>query len=206
MICALLIAAIIEHLPMDAAEKTPIDPRVENCQHVRFVNVAGAVPKREFDASVAFAANRLKLNFWGSELKRSITTDLLRDASAMEKTLGEKAAIAVFVEDTDEANPYLAVPGTWCRVNIRHLKSDNPDAQTLRDRTAKAMLRAMAYAGGAGAALDGRGVTSINVHSVKDLDKVAISITPETYMPLTENLRTMGAIGVMMPPSNAAEE
>ena len=198
MIAILVAAALIEHLPVGQVK--PIDPRIETCPHVRFVNVGGAVPKEDFLAAVSFTANRLKLNFWPSELEGSIVPDLLKDASAFENRLGKKAAIAVFVEESDEPNPYLAVPGTWCRVNIRHLKADKPDAQTLRDRTAKAMLRAMVYAAGAGAALDRRGVSSINVHTVKDLDQVAISITPDTYMPLTENLRTMGAIGVMIPP------
>lgn len=206
MFSLILAAAIIEHLPIDPAELKPIDPRVEACQHIRFVNVGNAVPKRDFDAAISFFTKRLKLNFWGSETKDSPVSSLLKDAAAYEKLLGKKAAVAVFVEDSDEPNAYLSVPGTWCRVNIRHLRADKPDEQTLRDRTAKAMLRAMAYAAGAGAALDSRGVTSINVHTLKDLDRAVISITPDTYMPLTENLRTMGAMGVMMPPQNLAEE
>ena len=208
MILSLILAAAVTTAPATAQEDhvpklsdiKPLDPRVEKVQHIAAVNVGGAVPKEDFERIVPFISKRMLMNLWPRTLTSSATSGLLSDGNAIKKLFGEKAVAAVFMEDSDEPNAYLAVPGLWCRVNIRHLKVDKPDERTLRDRTAKAFLRGLAYASGAGAALDNRGVTSANVHNVKDLDKVFITVTPETLMSMHQNLMTGGSGGVLSPP------
>ena len=214
MIASLILAAAVAAAPNTAqedhvpqlSELKPIDPRVESVQHVAAINVGGAIPKADFERIVPFVAKRLIFNIWPGSLDKSLLPDLLKDEAVLRKTLGAKAVVAVFLEDSDEPYPYLAVPGQWCRVNVRHLKVDKPNAQTLCDRYAKAFLRGLAYAAGAGAALDIRGVTSVNVHNVRDLDNTFITITPETYMPMHENLRTMGGMGVLIAPGSEEAE
>ena len=134
---------------------------------------------------------------------KDVDSLLARPESLTEK-FGSKARLFVFVEDTDAAWPVMASPAAFCRVNIRPLKADNPDATTLRDRIAKQILRGINYAAGGGGSSDPRSVTYVKAQTLADLDKALITIAPDAYFPLLECLRAVG--GDEITTFNHAEE
>jgi hypothetical protein len=136
---------------------------------------------------------------WTNTLEKSVFPEVLTDGKLISQKLGEKAKVTVFIEDIETPTPYLTAPGQWCRVNIRPLKADNPDKQTLLDRYAKAILKGFVYACGSGAALDGRSSSNYNTFDLKGIDKTGITVSPDSYFPMLEVLRIVGGEDILTP-------
>ena len=204
---SLIIAAIaVLHVPESTEGlKTPIKENAANFNHVRLVNVAQAVPEKDWPLVTAFPASRMQINCaLGSIGSLQEVNSLLARPESLTERFGPKARLFVFVEDTDAAWPVMASPAAFCRVNIRPLKADNPDATTLRDRIAKQILRGINYAAGGGGSADPRSVTYVKAQTLADLDKALITIAPDAYFPLLECLRAVG--GDEITTFNHAEE
>lgn len=187
------------HVPSRLDSVRLINPLASGRNHICVVNVDNAIPATAWPLAVTYAASRLQLNVWTNSLDKTIFPDVLTDGKLLPKTLGEKAKVAVFIEDIETSAPYLAAPGQWCRVNIRPLKADNPDAQTLLDRCAKAILKGFVYACGSGAALDGRSSSYYDTFDLRGMDKTGITVSPDSYFPMLEVLRIVGGEEILTP-------
>ena len=179
---SLIIAAIAAlHVPESTEGlKSPIKENAVNFNHVRLVNVAKTVPEKDWPLVTAFPASRMQINCALGSIGSSQEVDsLLARPESLTERFGSKARLFVFVEDTDAAWPVMASPAAFCRVNIRPLKADNPDATTLRDRIAKQILRGINYAAGGGGSADPRSVTYVKAQTLADLDKALITIAPD---------------------------
>ena len=93
----------------------------------------------------------------------------------------------------------------WCRVNVRFLKADKPDRQTLLDRYAKVILKGFVYACGGGAALDGRSSSCYSTNTLKGLDNAGITVSPDSYFPMLEVLRLVGGDEILSPAITESE-
>jgi len=190
----MLAAAAVIHVPEKLSDlKSPITPASEKFNHVRLVNVAGAVPEKDWPLVTAFPASRLQISVALGSLGTAAEVDaLLAKPETLTKKFGPKSRLFVFVEDSDAVWSIVSSPASFARVNIRPLKADKPDATTLRDRIAKQILRGINYAAGGGGSTDNRSVTYVKAASLADLDKTMITIAPDAYFPLLESLRVVG--------------
>lgn len=182
-----------------------IDPAAQKVNHILVVNVGDAIPATEWPLIVTYAASRLQLNIWTNSVPKALYPEILSNPKVFTDKFGPKARVGILLEDADDELPYVCVPGSWCRVNLRHLKADSPDSGTLRDRRAKAILKGLSYACGGGFALDSRSSTFYGSLTLKGLDKTTITITPESYFPMTEAVRALGG-EEMANPARTEEE
>lgn len=189
----------VAHVPARLDSIRLINPLASSRNHIAVVNVAKAIPDEAWSLAVTYAASRLQLNVWTNTLEKTVFPEVLTDGKLISQKLGGKAKVAVFIEDIETPTPYLTAPGQWCRVNIRPLKTDNPDKQTLLDRYAKAILKGFVYACGSGAALDGRSSSNYNTFDLKGIDKTGITVSPDSYFPMLEVLRIVGGEDILTP-------
>ena len=193
------------HVPDRLDSVRLINTAAAKKNHIAVVNVAGAVPEDAWPLVVTYASSRLQLNVWTNAIPRSPLPALLEDGNFISKAFGEKAKVAVFLEDVDAPFPYVSAPGRWCRVNVRPLRADNPDRQTLRDRYAKAILKGFVYACGSGAALDGRSSSNYNTFDLTGIDRTGITVSPDSYFPMLEVLRVVGGDDILSPAVTSQE-
>ena len=194
-----------QHVPATVDGLRPIKPEAASYNHLAIVNVDNAIPSEDWNLAVTYAASRFELNVWTNASPRSVVKDLLDGSKGLSEALGAKAKVAVFLEDSDTAIPYLSAPGAWCRVNVRPLKADGPDPQTLRDRFAKAILKGCVYACGAGSSLDGRSAVHFNSMTLKGMDATGITIAPDSYFPMQGYLHLLGGDDILSPAGEEEE-
>ena len=189
-----------DHVPADFSSMKgirEITTRSRDKNHVVFVNVGHAIPEREWALSAAYAAGRLQINIWTNAIASLDMEMLLNKPDAVQQICGPKSRVAVFVVN-DEAGPaFLAAQGKWSRVNVRSLRKDNPDAQTLRDRYAKFLLKGLAQAGGAGVSLQRDCALFYDSFTLKGMDKTGITICPMSYFPMVETLQIVGGADIL---------
>ena len=176
------------HVPPSLGSIRPIARAAAGANHILLANVNSAIPDEVFSRVATFVASRLQVNIWTNALP-TVDLDMVKG----------KTTLAVFFEDSDGKYPFLAAPGSWCRVNVRGLKIDKPDAQTLVDRYAKNMIKGIAYAACAGASLDKHSSTYFDSFDLKKLDETGITISPESYFPMLETLRVIGGNEILSP-------
>lgn len=213
--CAILSAAALAE-PVQKARKNHVPERLDDIRlitplaatrnHILAVNVGGAIPEKDWVLAVTYASSRLQLNVWTNSIGKTLFPEVAEKPSAITDAFGKKAKVAVFLEDSDSPYPYLSAPGAWCRVNVRYLKSDKPDLQTMRDRYAKAILKGFVYACGSGAALDGRSASNFDTFTLAGMDKTNITISPDSYFPMLEVLRVIGGNEILSPAVAEGEE
>ena len=192
-------AASIHHVPDRLDKVRLIAPAAANANHILLVNVGGAIPPETWPVVTTFATSRLSLNVWTNSVEKFDTAALFVNPFAFRPAFGEKAKVAVFFEKSPVGAPVTCSPGYWSRVNLAGIDSDKPDAQTLRDRYAKMILKGMAYAVGGGASLDQTCSLHYTSLSLKGLDGCGISIAPTTYFPMLEILRQIGGVEMLSP-------
>ena len=196
----------VQHVPERLDSIRLINPAAAKKNHIAVVNVADALTAEDWALAVTYAASRLQLNVWTNSVGQTPLPALYDDGEILEKTLGRKAKVAVFIEDSETPFPYLCAPGRWCRVNVRPLRADNPSKQTLRDRYAKAILKGFVYACGSGAALDGRSASNYNTFDLAGIDKTGITVSPDSYFPMLEVLRIVGGDDILSPAIEGEEQ
>ena len=187
----------VNHVSADAPG---IHPAARGMRHIEVVNVGGAIPEAVWPEVVAYAASRLQVTIWTNALAESVLGDLVSGRRGVRDVLGDKAVTAVFLEDAGGQPPFLSSLCSWSVVNVRGVARDNPDAQTLKDRYAKMILKGIGAACGSGLSLDRRSSLFIGGYSLAGMDRTAISISPDTYFPMLEVLRGMGGDEVVSPP------
>lgn len=200
MVVATSAAFGADHVPGDFSSMKgvrEITTRSRDKNHVVFVNVGNAIPEKEWALSAAYAAGRLQINIWTNSIASLDMNVLLNNPDAVQQICGAKSRVAVFVVN-DEAGPaFLAAQGKWSRVNVRSLRKDNPDAQTLRDRYAKLLLKGLAQAGGAGVSLQRDCALFYDSFTLKGMDKTGITICPMSYFPMVETLQIVGGPDIL---------
>ena len=194
---ALTVAAAQEadHVPADFSKMKGvrvITTRARDKSHVAFVNVGNAIPEKDWALVSAYAAGRLQINIWTNTIASADLDTLVKKPDAVQMLCGPKAKVAVFVVNDETGPAFLAAQGKWSRVNVRSLKKDNPDPQTLRDRYAKILLKGLAQAGGAGVSLQRNCSLFYDSFTLKGMDKTGITICPMSYFPMLETLQAVG--------------
>ena len=186
-------------VPETLSSLRPISASANGVNHVLLVNVAEAVNAAEWPLVSNFAASRIQINIWTNSIGKTLFPQMLSDKSEFISKFGNKAKIAVFLENNDTPETYQTAQGSWCRVNLKQILNDAPDCRTRRDRIAKAILKGIAYAAGCGAGYDNMSVTGYKTLTVAGLDAAGICITPETYFPMLESLRSIGGNEMLSP-------
>lgn len=157
------------------------DARTRN--HLLIVNVNKAIPDADWPLVVNYASSRIPVNVW---------TNSIDKLECGKFPTFPKAVATVFVVDDAKGPAELAAPGKWSRVSVAALKDDSPDAQTLRDRYAKMVLRGMARACGSGTTIEPVCALFYGANTLKGLDKTNVTISPMAYFPMVEVLRAVG--------------
>lgn len=178
----------VNHVPETAKGLQPISDLAKKYRHIELVNVNNAVPAADWDVITRYVAEAMPMNFYTNTLDKSITMDLITGKIQQhEKVLGEKAKVAVFIEKDGSGRPsFLASAGRWSSVDITKAVSSAPDAQTVKDRIAKYLMRGIAYAIGGGASMEGNSTLSGRVVSLEQLDQTPIVCPPMSLFPLVE--------------------
>ena len=171
-------APVADHVKTGVRE---ISPGAKDANHVLVVNVGGAVDETVFREAATYSISKLAINVWTNSVTSFDAAALVGDPGLMGRTFGDKAKVGVFLVKSDGAPRFLCVPGAWCRVNMVGLDSDSPDAQTLKDRVAKMVLKGLAYAAGAGASLDARCSMFFGGGTLEGLDKIGIRLSPGVF-------------------------
>lgn len=187
------------HVPEALSSLRPISEAAKSANHVIIVNTADAVAAADWPLVANFAASRIQINIWTNSITKTLFPRMLADKAEYVSRFGDKAKVAVFIENSDSPDPYQTAQGAWCRVNLRHILKGAADRQTKLDRTAKAILKGIAYAAGCGAGYDNMSVTGYKTLSGEGLDAAGICITPEAYFPMLESLRMIGGDAILSP-------
>ena len=190
---------IVQHVPERLDKVRLISAAAADCNHVLIVNVGGAVPEDMWPTVVTYALSRLQINAWTNSAAGPVSAEIFADPVSFRKAFGEKARVAVFMERSPVGAPVTCAPGFWSRVNLAGIDADRPDAQTLRDRCAKMLLKGVAYAAGGGASVDPTCSLCYSSLSLRGLDACGISISPSTYFPMLEILRQAGGAQMLSP-------
>lgn len=180
------------HVPEKADSLSPIKADFAKKNHVLLVNVGDAVDAKNWGPAVTFAAQLFQINIWTNSIKSVSVPELVADQKYCQNLFGEKAKVCVFIVSNKDARPFLSAPWSWSIVNVRNLQSDNPDAQTLRDRYAKMILKGLALASCGGASIENSCSMYYNSFTLPGLDKAGITLAPMTYFPMLEILQRVG--------------
>ena len=185
----------VDHVPADQSAMKgvrAITTRSRDKNHVALVNVGSAVPAHEWGLVPAYAAGRLQVNVWTNSIATLDRDLLFNSPDAVQRICGPKARVAVFIVDGGPGPAFLAAPGRWSIVNVRSIRKDSPNDQTLRDRYAKFLLKGLAMAGGAGVSLNRDCAMFYNSFTLEGMDKTGITICPMSYFPMLETLQAVG--------------
>lgn len=172
--------------PLDRTSPIPINPSVRDECHVTFVNVSNAVSSCDWAIVAPYAAQRSQLKVWTNSIEQIDCVALLNNVSAYEKDHDGKSLLTVFVVNSKSLPDFFQVPGHWCVVNLSWLSSDNPKHNLWLNRIAKALLRGLVYAGGAGSTINGHCVMFHRADTLAEFDEVGIQISPMAALPLRE--------------------
>lgn len=164
--------------------------------HIALVNVAGAIPEDVWKISATYAASRLQINLWTNAIPASVTARLVDDPAYVAKAVGNaNAKVGVFFERRGgKGCKTLSAPGAWAVVDVSFVEEGEPDAQTLRDRYAKLILKGLAEAVGGGATLEPFCSMFYGAQTVEGMDKTNITLAPMCYFPMLEILRQIGGM------------
>lgn len=188
-----------QHVPERLDTVRLIDPAAAKKNHILIVNVDNAIPKDMWANVVTYATSRLQLNVWTNAVADVDLPGFVFEPGRVQKTYGEKAKVGLFVVNKPKLTQFVGAPGYWYATNVRGLDADNPDAQTLRDRYAKMLLKGLAYACGGGASLDSACSLFYGSFTTSGMDKTGIMISPTTYFPMLEILRDIGGNEILTP-------
>lgn len=177
-----------------------IAPAAKGMNHIEIVNVGGAIPDAMWPEVVAYAASRIQVTIWTNTVGKSVLPQLVSGKATVKGVLGGKATVAVFIENVEGQPPFISSLCSWSVVNVRGIDRDKPEAQTLKDRYAKMILKGIGAACGSGLSLDRRSSLFIGSYSLAGMDKTCISISPDTYFPMLEVLRGIGGDEIVSPP------
>lgn len=177
-----------------------IVPEAREYKHVLFVNVGGALDGAAFADGVGKINSLMPLNIWTNSIPRSVVKTLVAKPESLKKVFGDKAAVVVFVERSEEGPSFMQVPGTWALVNMRGLDKDKPEAAVLRERTRKMFLKGLAHAAGIGSNIDPHCAMWCGSFTLEGMDKTTTSLGPYAFFPMQETLKAIGGIEILAVP------
>lgn len=178
--------------PVEEKPFPAISPASKESMHVLFVNVAGALDQAAFADGVGKIKSLMPLNIWTNDIPKSLTKALVAKPDLLGKIFGEKAAVVVFIERSQEGPSFMQVPGAWALINMRGLDKDRPDAQVLRERTRKMFLKGLAHAAGIGSNVDPHCAMWCGSFTLAGMDKTTTSLGPYAFFPMQETLKAIG--------------
>ena len=187
------------HVPERLDQIRLIQPGAARLNHILVVNVGKAIPEKDWALSSTFAISRLQLNVWTNAIDRVEVTDYVRNPDKGLQDFGMDSRICVFVVDDPKLARFTSAAGHWCFANVHEVKQGKPDAQTLRDRYAKTILKGMAYACGSGATLESACSMFSGSVTNEGMDKTGIMITPMAYFPMLQTLQAIGGMEMLTP-------
>jgi hypothetical protein len=185
------------------AEEKPFPavlPESKESMHVLFVNVAGALDRAAFADGVGKIKSLMPLNLWTNDIPKSLVKALVVKPELLKEFFGEKAAVVVFMERSEEGPSFMQVPGAWSLVNLRGLDKDQPDARTLRERTRKMFLKGLAHASGIGSNVDPHCAMWCGSFTLAGMDKTTTSLGPYAFFPMQETLKAIGGTEIFALP------
>ncbi len=177
----------------------PIAAGAAKRNHVLVVNVGGALSDEAFSKAVERAASVVTVNVWTSSIPKSVVSRLAEGSTDIKTLFGDKAKVAVFVENNDKGPSFLHYPAHWGMVNLYGLDKDRPNAETLAMRQAKMILKGLAYAGGGGATLEKVCAMNCQSFTLAGMDKTLLVVSPMSYFPMLETLRAVGGTEIVTP-------
>lgn len=192
---ATMAAPVPDHVKTDVRK---IPAAAKDANHVLVVNVGGAVVADVFDEAATYALSKIAINVWTNSVASFDATRLVQEPDLIQKAFGEKAKVGVFLVKAGTSARFLTVQGAWCRVNVDGLDAGSPDAQTLKDRVAKMILKGLAYSAGSGSSLDARcSMFFGGSGTLEGLDNVGIRLSPGVYFPMLETLKRVGGLEIV---------
>lgn len=171
-VLALSAAPVKQHVPDKLDGLRPFSPKAAEHNHIALINAPDAIPTSEWPLVSTYAASRVNLNIWTNDTP--------------------KAKVKVYFLRGEPKEGVVIAPGKWAKVDVSLIESDKPDAQTLRDRRAKLVLRTMTQACGGGATLERFCVMFYGANDLKGLDEANAVVSPMCYFPVIESLRRVG--------------
>lgn len=193
---------VFNHVPATLDAETPrILPAAKDRNHVLIVNVGGAVPEDVFPTLVTYTLSRININAWTNSIDKSMVEGLIGNPDALAERFGKHAVVAVFLEKNEKGLSFLNAPGHWSMVNLRGLDRDKPDAQKLKDRMAKMLLKGIAHAAGVGASVDNLCALNYDSFTLLGMDKTDIRLSAMAYFPMLATLRALGGDDMVAPPA-----
>ena len=176
------------HVPEVPKGRYTIKASAAKKGHVLFVNVGQAISAKDWTLATSYVGGLFQVNLWTNQIDKIDVGELLKGKCPF----GGKSKVCVFLVNDPNALTYLASPGKWSVINVAPFLKGVADKQTYRDRTAKLLLKGLAYAAGCGASMEGRCALSVGGFDAEGIDKTNITITPMTYFPMLEMLRKVG--------------
>ena len=188
-----------QHVPDRLDQVRLIHPAAANKNHILAVNVGDAIPAGTWGDVVTYAVSRLQLNVWTNSVAAFDAAEFVADPAKVQKDFGGKAKVGLFFVNQPGKPRFIGAPGFWYAVNTCGVEAGAPDAQTIRDRYAKLILKGLAYACGGGASLDPKCSLFYASFTPEGMDGTGIMISPSTYFPMVEVLRGIGGTEMLSP-------
>lgn len=174
------------HVPatFDGSFKT-IAPDAMTRKHILIVNVNDAIKPDNWPLVVNFAASRIAANVATNSLK------------IVKHINDPKAVVKVLVRNDPSLPSISVIPGSMSTINLSWLEADKPDAQLLRDRQAKVLLKGIAAACGAGVTTDPKCALYFNSRTLSGLDQTDIAISPAANSTMIEVLQMFAGSDIL---------
>ena len=188
-----------QHVPERLDQVRLIHPAAATKNHILVANVDNAIPTGTWGDVVTYAVSRLQLNVWTNSVASFDAREFVADPAKVQKDFGGKAKVGLFIVNQPGQPRFVGAPGFWYAVNACGIEAGAPDAQTVRDRYAKLILKGLAYACGGGASLDPRCSLFYGSFTPEGMDGTGIMISPTTYFPMVEVLRGIGGTEMLSP-------
>ncbi len=188
----------VNHVPDTAEGLRPFMPAATNANHLLVVN-AGGIPPEDWPVVSTYALSRLCLNAWTNSVEAGWLDGLTASTNAVPARFGKRAKVAVFICDKPGAPREVASVGAWCVENVSGFAYGATSRQTVRDRWAKAILRAVARVGGAMETAKPECSFYAGVVTPEDMDKTRIMLVPEAYFPALARFRAVGGHEMTVP-------
>ena len=188
-----------QHVPERLDQVRLIHPAAAKKNHILIANVGNAIPTGTWDVAVTYAVSRLQLNVWTNSAARFDAKEFFAEPAKVQKDFGEKAKVGLFIVNQPDQPRFFGAPGFWYAANVCGIEEGAADAQTVRDRYAKLILKGLAYSCGGGASLEPSCSLFYGSFTPKGMDGTGIMISPTTYFPMLEILRAIGGAEMLTP-------
>ena len=184
---------------VDADGLVMLRPGFPSRPHILLVNTAGAVDEATLFSLLRVLRKETQAVVWTNAIPRSMLMQAIAEPGAIQARFSTNAIIAVLIERTPDATPLLVSPGRWARLNLGGIDADKPAPGVLEKRLSRAVLRAAAFATGAGAVPNPLCVMWQGIRGWRDLDKAGRNFSPESQAAVTAFLSDRGAIAGVVP-------